>query len=96
MINSNKKKVTVDFRWTTESQDGNTGYGVFIKHHHTDEYGPTISVSETDLGIWVKMKLSELLLTRIPSLSFPVSSITELVVWTIPEDISPKNESMTA
>ena len=44
MINSDKKKVTVDFHWT-ESKDG---YGVYIKHHYTEEYGPTISVSETE------------------------------------------------
>jgi|19_taG_2_1085344.scaffolds.fasta_scaffold00086_25 hypothetical protein len=48
MINSDKKKVTVDFHWTTESEDGTTGYGVFVKHHYTEEYGPTISVSETE------------------------------------------------
>jgi hypothetical protein len=48
MINSDKKKVTVDFHWTTESEDGTSGYGVFIKHHYTEEYGPTISVSETE------------------------------------------------
>ncbi|MBT6051051.1 MAG: hypothetical protein HOG49_29995 [Candidatus Scalindua sp.] len=51
MINSDKKKVTVDFHWTSEKEDGpagHGGYGVFIKHHYTDEYGPTISVSETE------------------------------------------------
>jgi len=48
MINSNKKKVTVDFHWATESEDGTTGYGFYIKHHHTEEYGPTISISETE------------------------------------------------
>ena len=55
MIESDQKKVTVDFHWTTESEAGdteseagNTGYGVFVKHHYTEEYGPTISVSETE------------------------------------------------
>jgi hypothetical protein len=48
MINSDKKKVTVDFHWTTEDKDGTSGYGFYVKHHHTEEYGPTISISETE------------------------------------------------
>ena len=48
MINSDKKKVTVDFHWTMENKKGTEGYGFFVKHHHTEEYGPTISISETE------------------------------------------------
>jgi len=45
MIAKNDKKVTVDFVWS--SAFGNKKEVKFdIKHHHTDEYGPTISVSE--------------------------------------------------
>jgi len=49
MINSDKKKVTVDFHWTTENKEGTvSGPGFYVKHHHTEEYGPTISISETE------------------------------------------------
>ena len=43
MINSDNKKVTVDFIWTSPSLKDVTFH---IKHHHTEEYGPTISISQ--------------------------------------------------
>jgi len=46
MINSDKKKVTVDFFWSSEGEENTTGF--YVKHHHTEEYGPTISISDDE------------------------------------------------
>ena len=46
-IQTNKAKVTIDFIWSGNAGDGEIEYQ--IKYHHTDDFGPTVSIS-TDGG----------------------------------------------
>jgi len=41
-INNDSTKVTMDFKWSASEESPE----VFCKYHHTDEFGPTISISD--------------------------------------------------
>jgi len=44
-IHADKKKVSVDFDYGQEKEDGHIGFNISVRLHYTDEYGKTLSFS---------------------------------------------------
>lgn len=56
-INADKKKVSVDFDYSQENDDGSSDFNISVRLHYTDEYGQTLSFStdgEEYVGLPVK------------------------------------------
>ncbi len=56
-IKADQKKVSVDFDFYHESEDGNTGGKINVRLHHTPEYGKTLSFS-TDEKEYIGLPVS--------------------------------------